>query len=237
MATIELEEISKIYSKGVSSIAALSGLSLSVEAGEALALLGANGAGKSTAVRILSTLSRPDSGSARIAGLDAVAQAPQVRARIGVALQETGIYPSGRVRQVLRHHALLFGLDRPAAARRSDEILELAGLAKVANRRVQRLSGGTRRRLDLGLALLHRPPVLLLDEPTSSLDPFSRHEFWRELGRLRDEGTCILFASQSLEETEHLADRVVLMAEGTIWRDDVSVAAVREIWAGDAVGS
>lgn len=237
MATIELEEISKIYSKGVSSIAALSRFSLSVEAGEALALLGANGAGKSTAVRILSTLSRPDSGGARIAGFDAVAQAPQVRARIGVALQETGIYPAGRVRQVLRHHARLFGLDRPAAARRCDEILELAGLAKVANRRVQRLSGGTRRRLDLGLALLHRPPVLLLDEPTSSLDPFSRHEFWRELGRLRDEGTCILFASQSLEETEHLADRVVLMAEGTIWRDDVSVAAVREIWAGNAVGS
>jgi ABC-2 type transport system ATP-binding protein len=237
MATIELEEISKIYSKGVSSVAALSRLSLSVEAGEALALLGANGAGKSTAVRILSTLSRPDSGSARIAGFDVVAQAPRVRARIGVALQETGIYPAGRVREVLRHHGRLFGLDRPAAARRSDEIIELAGLATVAGQRVQRLSGGTRRRLDLGLAFLQRPSVLLLDEPTSSLDPFSRHDFWRELERLRDEGTCILFASQSLEETEHLASRVVLLAEGTIWRDDISLTAVRDIWAGNAVGS
>src|SRR4051794_19354126 len=121
MATIELEEITKIYSKGVSSIAALSGLSLSVEAGGKLGLLGANGAGKSTAVRILSTLSRPDSGSAKIAGFDAVSEAPQVRARIGVALQETGIYPAGRVRQVLHHQGRLFGFDRPAAARRGDE--------------------------------------------------------------------------------------------------------------------
>ena len=237
MATIELEEITKTYSTRSSSIPALTGLSLEVEAGQALALLGANGAGKSTAVRILSTLSRPSSGRARIAGFDSVVEAPQVRARIGVALQETGIYPAGKVRQVLHRHARLLGLQRRAADRRCEEIIELAGLAKVADARVQRLSGGTRRRLDLSLALLHRPPVLLLDEPTSSLDPVSRHEFWRELGRLRDEGTCILFASQSLEETEHLADRVVLLAEGTVWRDDVSVAAVRDIWAGNAVGA
>ena len=236
MATIELEEISKIYSKGVGSIAALSRFSLSVEAGETLALLGANGAGKSTAVRILSTLSRPDSGSARIAGFDAVAQVPQVRARIGVALQETGIYPAGRVRQVLRHHARLFGLDpgrRPAQRRNHRTRRPGQGRQPAGAAPLRRHAPPTR----LGLALLHRPPVLLLDEPTSSLDPFSRHEFWRELGRLRDEGTCILFASQSLEETEHLADRVVLMAEGTIWRDDISVAAVRDIWAGNAVGS
>lgn len=237
MAAIELEEISKTYSRGGSSVAALLGLSLAVEAGQALALLGANGAGKSTAVRILCTLSRPDSGSARIADFDAVAQAPQVRARIGVALQEAGVYPAGKVRQVLRHHARLFGLDRPAADRRSDEIIELAGLAGVAGRRVQSLSGGTRRRLDLGLALLHRPPVLLLDEPTGSLDPFSRQEFWRELDRLRDEGTCILFASQSLEEAERLADRIVVLADGTVWRDDVSVTAIRDLWVNDAGGS
>ncbi len=236
MATIELDQISKTYAKGPGAVPALSQLSLAVEEGQALALLGANGAGKSTLVQILATLSRPDSGRAAIAGFDTVDQAAQVRARIGVALQEVGVYPAGKVRQVLQHHARLFGLSRSAAARRSDEVIELAGLAKASGQRVHRLSGGTRRRLDLGLALLHRPPVLLLDEPTGSLDPFSRREFWRELGRLRDEGTCILFASQSLEEVEQLADRVVVLVDGAVWRDDIPAAAVRDVWSSNVVG-
>jgi len=235
MATIELDQISKTYAKGTHAVPALSGLSLIVEQGQALALLGANGAGKSTLVQILATLSRPDSGHASIAGFDTVGQAAQVRACIGVALQEVGVYPNGKVRQVLQHHARLFGLNRSAASRRCDEMIELTGLTKAADQRVHRLSGGTRRRLDLGLALLHRPPVLLLDEPTGSLDPFSRREFWRELSRLRDEGTCILFASQSLEEVEQLADRVVVLVDGAIWRDDISAAAVRDVWASDVV--
>jgi ABC-2 type transport system ATP-binding protein len=233
MATIQLDEVSKSYSGENGGTLALSRLSFTVEAGEALALLGANGAGKSTVVRILATLSRPDSGSARVAGFDTVQQAARVRARIGVALQSAGVYPSGKVRQVLYHHARLFGLDHSAAVRRGDEIVELAGLAGVTGKRVNRLSGGTLRRLDLGLALLHRPPVLLLDEPTGSLDPFSRRDFWHELGRLRDEGTCILFASQSLEEAEQLADRVIVLVDGFAWRDDVSAAEVRDAWSGD----
>jgi len=234
VGAIQLDEVSKSYSGDNGSPPALSQLSLTVEAGQALALLGANGAGKSTVVHILATLSRPDSGRATIAGFDTVKQASRVRTRIGVALQDVGVYGAGRVRQVLRHHARLFGLDRSAAARRGDEVIELAGLTQVVGKRVHRLSGGTRRRLDLGLALLHQPPVLLLDEPTSSLDPFSRRDFWEELGRLRDAGTCILFASQSLEETEQLADRVTVLVGGVIWRDDISVAEVREAWSGDA---
>lgn len=234
MAAIEVDDIWKSYARKHGATPALSGISLAVEAGQAMALLGANGAGKSTVVHILATLSRPDSGRTTLAGFDTVRDASRVRACIGVALQDVGLYPAGKVRQVLRHHARLFGLDRPTAARRGDEILELAGLTKVADRRVRHLSGGTRRRLDLGLALLHRPPVLLLDEPTGSLDPFSRREFWRELGRLRDEGTCILFASQSLEEAENLADRVVVLVDGVVWRDDISAAEVRETWSSDA---
>lgn len=232
MAAIELERISKAYARGPGAVPALFELSLAVEEGQALALLGPNGAGKSTVVRILSTLSRPDSGRASIAGFDVVGQAARVRACIGVALQEVGLYPAGRVRQVLLHHARLFGLRRPAASRRCDEIIELTGLAKLSGQRVSRLSGGTRRRLDLGLALLHRPPVLLLDEPTGSLDPFSRREFWRELARLRDEGTSILFASQSIDEAERLADRVAVLVDGAVWRDDIPAAAVREAWGG-----
>jgi ABC-2 type transport system ATP-binding protein len=235
VAAIELDGVSKAYARGPGVTPALSELSLAVDEGQALALLGPNGAGKSTVVRILSTLARPDSGRASIAGFDVVGQAAQVRTCIGVALQEVGLYPAGRVRQVLLHHARLFGLSRPAAARRCGEIIELTGLAKVSGQRVSRLSGGTRRRLDLGLALLHRPPVLLLDEPTGSLDPFSRREFWRELARLRDEGTCILFASQSIEETEQLADRVAVLVDGAVWRDDIPAALVRDVWGSDDV--
>jgi ABC-2 type transport system ATP-binding protein len=235
MATIEIERITKAYARGPGAVPALSGLSLNVDEGQALALLGPNGAGKSTVVRILATLSRPDSGRAAIGGFDVVGQAGQVRACIGVALQEVGLYPAGRVRQVLLHHARLFGLSRPAAARRCDEIIELAGLAKLAGQRVGRLSGGTRRRLDLGLALLHRPAVLLLDEPTGGLDPFSRREFWRELAGLRDGGTCILFASQSIDEAEQLADRVAVLNDGAIWRDDIPPAALREVWGSDDI--
>ncbi|HEX6667006.1 MAG TPA: ABC transporter ATP-binding protein [Solirubrobacterales bacterium] len=233
MGAIQLDEVSKNYSRNSGSPPALSQLSLTAEAGQAVALLGANGAGKSTVVHILATLCRPDSGRATIAGFDTVEDASRVRTCIGVALQDVGVYGAGRVRQVLHHHARLFGFDRLAAARRGDEVVELAGLTKVAGQRVHRLSGGTRRRLDLGLALLPRPPVLLLDEPTSSLDPFSRHEFWGELGRLRDAGTCILFASQSLEETEQLADRVTVLLGGVIWRDNASMAEVREAWSGN----
>lgn len=235
-ATIQLDEISKSYSKGDGSPPALSQLSLTVEAGQAVGLLGANGAGKSTVVHILATLCRPDSGRATVAGFDTVAGASRVRTQIGVALQDVGIYGAGKVRQVLEHHGRLFGLDRGAAARRGDEVIELVGLAQVTGKRVRHLSGGTRRRLDLGLALLHRPPVLLLDEPTSSLDPFSRRELWEELGRLRDAGTCILFASQSLEETEHLADRVTVLLGGVLWRDGLSVAELREAWSGNGNG-
>jgi ABC-2 type transport system ATP-binding protein len=235
MATIEIDRISKTYGSGPGAVPALSGLSLSVDEGEALALLGPNGAGKSTVVRILATLARPDAGRAAIAGFDVVAEAGEVRARIGVALQEVGLYPAGRVRQVLLHHARLFGLSRPAAAQRCDEIIELTGLAKLTGQRVGRLSGGTRRRLDLGLALLHRPPVLLLDEPTGSLDPFSRRELWRELASLRDEGACILFASQSIDEAERLADRVAVLVDGTVWRDDIAAATLREVWGSDDV--
>ncbi|MDX6609422.1 MAG: type transport system ATP-binding protein [Solirubrobacterales bacterium] len=235
MAAIEIDRISKAYARGPGVVPALSELSLEVDEGQALALLGPNGAGKSTVVRILSTLTRPDTGRASIAGFDVVGKAAQVRTCIGVALQEVGLYPAGRVRQVLLRHAQLFGLSRPAAARRCDEIIELAGLAKSSGQRVNRLSGGTRRRLDLGLALLHRPPVLLLDEPTSSLDPFSRREFWRELARLRDEGTCILFASQNIDEAEQLADRVAVLVDGAVWRSDIPVAAVRDVWGSDDV--
>lgn len=228
---IDIDRLSKRYSSGGSKTPALSELSLTVDQGEALALLGANGAGKSTLIRILSTLLRPDSGRARIAGLDTVKQATGVRETIGIALQEVSLYPTGRIRQVLNLHARLHGFNRRAASRRSGEIIEVMGLGQVADRKVHRLSGGMRRRLDLGLALIHRPPVLLLDEPTTSLDPTSRYEFWKELAHLRDNGACVLIATQNMEEAEYLTERVVVLVNGTLWLDGTPAAALREISA------
>jgi ABC-2 type transport system ATP-binding protein len=236
MAMIEISDLSKRYAQGRLETVALAKLDLAVDGGEALALLGPNGAGKSTVVRILSTLVQPESGHASVANLDVVEHAPRIRERIGVTLQTVGLYPGGRVRQVLVHHARIFGLGRRVAARRSDEIIELAGLGGVADRRVDRLSGGMRRRVDLGLAFIHRPPVLLLDEPTDSLDPFSRREFWSEFARMRDQGTCILFATQDIDEAEQLADRAAILLDGTLWRGDIPPTAIREVWwSGDLV--
>jgi ABC-2 type transport system ATP-binding protein len=194
--------------------------------------LGPNGAGKSTVVGILSTLLHPDSGRASIAGFEVAKHPQQVRESIGVVQQDTGVYSSARVRQVLVLHARLFGLSRGAATRRADEIVELARLQEVAELRVRQLSGGMRRRLDIGLSLVHEPPVLLLDEATSSLDPVSRQDLWDEFARLRDSGTCILFASQDIEETERLANWVGVLANGAL-QDVLPPSRVRELWQVD----
>ncbi|MGB7685091.1 MAG: ABC transporter ATP-binding protein [Solirubrobacterales bacterium] len=226
---IEIEGVSKRYSRSGAVTPALSGLSLVVEPGEAAALLGPNGAGKSTIIGVLSTLVRADSGRAKVAGFEVSTRPQQVREAIGVVQQDTGLYPGGRVRQLLSHHARLFGLPRAAAAERANELIELARLEDVAERKVRQLSGGMRRRLDICLSLVHEPPVLLLDEATSSLDPVSRQRIWDELARLRDNGTCILFASQDIEETERLADWVGVLEHGTL-RDVLPPSGVREMW-------
>lgn len=208
---------------------ALSELSLSVERGQAVALLGPNGAGKSTVIGILSTLVRADSGRAAVAGFEVATCPQQVREATGVVQQDTGLYLAGQVRQLLTLHARLFGLSRGAASRRADELIELVRLQDVAGLKVRQLSGGMRRRLDISLSLVHNPPVLLLDEATSSLDPGSRQNLWDEFARLRDNGTCILFASQDIEETERLADWVGVLANGTL-KDVLPPSGVRELW-------
>lgn len=229
---IEIEGLSKRYSGNGSEIPALVDLNLLVERGRAVALLGPNGAGKSTAMGILSTLIRADAGRASVAGFEVAAQPQRVREAIGVVQQDTTLYEKGEVRQVLTLHARLLGSSRVVAVRRADELIELARLQSVAGQKVQRLSGGMRRRLDIVLSLVHNPPVLLLDEATSSLDPVSRHDLWDEFARLRDSGTCILFASQDIEETERLADWVAVLANGRL-QDVLSPSGVRELWQKD----
>jgi ABC-2 type transport system ATP-binding protein len=197
-------------------IRAVDGLDLEVQPGEIYGFLGPNGAGKTTSVRILTTLLRPTSGTARVAGNDVVAQADAVRRSIGGALQEAAIDPLMTGRELLRMQGALHGLRGPAARDRAVQLLERVGLTQAADRRVGGYSGGMRRRLDLALALVHRPDVLFLDEPTTGLDPTSRGALWREVRALNDEGTTVFLTTQYLEEAEQLADRVGIIAAGAL---------------------
>jgi ABC-2 type transport system ATP-binding protein len=210
---VEVRDLVREFKGG---IRAVDGLDLEVRQGEIYGFLGPNGAGKTTCVRILTTLLRPTAGYARVAGYDVVADADAVRRSIGVALQEAAIDPLMTGRELLRMQGALHALRGPAARERATELLARVGLTQAADRRVGGYSGGMRRRLDLALALVHRPDVLFLDEPTTGLDPTSRGALWREVRSLNDEGTTVFLTTQYLEEAEQLADRVGIIAAGRL---------------------
>jgi ABC-2 type transport system ATP-binding protein len=198
---------------------AVDGIDLEVEAGEIFGFLGPNGAGKSTTVRMLVTLLRPTAGIARVAGFDVVREATAVRRSIGVALQDAAIDPLMTGNELLHLQAILHGLGSKRAKERSGELLARVGLTGAADRRVGTYSGGMRRRLDLALALIHRPTVLFLDEPTTGLDPTSRQAVWEEVRALNDEGTTVFLTTQYLEEADHLAGRIAIIDGGRIVRE------------------
>ena len=197
-------------------IRAVDGLDLEVAEGEIYGFLGPNGAGKTTVVRILTTLLRPTAGSARVAGHDVVSDGDAVRRAIGVALQEAAIDPLMTGRELLRMQGALHGLRGGEARERAADLLDRVGLTEAGDRRVSGYSGGMRRRLDLALALVHRPQVLFLDEPTTGLDPTSRVALWREVRALHAEGTTVFLTTQYLEEAEQLAGRVGIIARGSL---------------------
>ena len=205
-------------------IRAVDGLDLEVADGEIYGFLGPNGAGKTTTVRILTTLLRPTGGTALVAGHDVVHDADAVRRSIGVALQEAAIDPLMTGRELLRMQGALHGLRAGEAKQRAVSLLERVGLVEAADRRVGGYSGGMRRRLDLALALVHRPAVLFLDEPTTGLDPTSRAALWREVRALNDEGTTVFLTTQYLEEAEQLADRVGIIAKGRLVAEGTPMA-------------
>ena len=209
---------------------AVDGVDLHVDSGEIYGFLGPNGAGKSTTVLMLTTLLPPTAGRATVAGYDVVKQGPQVRKAIGAALQEAALDPLLTGREHLRLQMAMHGIGGEERKRRSDELLERVGLTEAADRKVKGYSGGMKRRLDLALALVHRPRVLFLDEPTTGLDPQSRAALWQEVARLaRDEGVTVFLTTQYLEEADVLADRVGIIDRGRIVAEGTPEALKAEI--------
>jgi ABC-2 type transport system ATP-binding protein len=192
--------------------------------------LGPNGAGKSTTVHMLTTLLPPTAGSARVAGHDVVKEGAEVRAAIGAALQEAALDPFLTGREHMKLQTALHGMRGAEARKRSDQLLERVGLTQAADRRVGGYSGGMKRRLDLALALVHRPRILFLDEPTTGLDPQSRSALWDEVGRLAgDRGVTVFLTTQYLEEADVLADRVGIIHKGRIVAEGTPEALKAEI--------
>jgi ABC-2 type transport system ATP-binding protein len=195
---------------------ALRGLDLSVAEGTILGVLGPNGAGKTTAVRILTTLTRPDAGEATVAGIDVLHHPDQARRRIGVAGQYASLDELLTGSENLRMLGRLYRLDARVARERADALIERFELTDAANRPVRTYSGGMRRRLDLGAALMSQPPVIFLDEPTTGLDPKGRLGMWDLIGELAKGGTTILMTTQYLEEADRLADDIAVIDHGRV---------------------
>src|ERR1700710_2721425 len=211
---IEVEGLVRVFKKGPRAV---DGIDLEVAPGEIYGFLGPNGAGKSTTVLMLTTLLPPTAGTARVAGHDVVRDGAAIRREIGAALQEAAVDPFLTGREHMRLQGGLHGLSKADREKRGDELLLRVGLIDAADRKVGGYSGGMKRRLDLGLALVHSPRILFLDEPTTGLDPQSRTALWEEVSRLRtQDGVTVFLTTQYLEEADRLADRVGIIDHGKI---------------------
>ena len=216
---LEATDLVKTYPAGrrAAPVRALDGLSLAVPAGRVLGLLGRNGAGKSTTVKVLATLSCPDSGSARVGGLDVRRRAADVRHTIGLVSQQPGSDPMATGRENIVLAGRIHGLSARDAQSRARALLERFDLGDAADRLAKTYSGGMSRKLDVALGLVHRPTVLFLDEPTTGLDPEARGQMWAEVSSLAsDEGVTILLTTHNLDEADHLADDVAIIDDGRV---------------------
>lgn len=217
------------------TVEAVTDLTFRVDRGELVAFLGPNGAGKSTSLRMLTTLIPPTSGTAHVVGYDILERAAAVRARIGYVGQLTSGSFSQRVRDELISQGAFYGMPRAAAATRADELIDSLDLAGFATRTVQQLSGGQKRRLDVALGLMHAPPLLFLDEPSTGLDPQSRANLWQHIIDLRAQhGTTVFLTTHYLEEADRYAERVMVMDKGRVIADDTAARLKAEL-AGDVL--
>jgi ABC-2 type transport system ATP-binding protein len=224
---IEVEGLVREFKNGPRAV---DGIDLEVGQGEIYGFLGPNGAGKSTTVLMLTTLLPPTAGTARVAGFDVVKEGPQVRGAIGAALQEAALDPLLSGREHMRLQTSLHGLGRAEREERGAELLARVGLSHAADRKVGGYSGGMKRRLDLALALAHRPRILFLDEPTTGLDIQSRTALWEEVaGLAADDGVTVFLTTQYLEEADALADRVGIIDHGHIVAEGTPAALKAEI--------
>ena len=212
VATFEAEGVVKSFGKTM----ALDGLDLTMEAGQVLAVLGPNGAGKTTLISIVATLLRADSGTVLVGGYDAAREPAAVRRLLALAGQNAAVEPAMTGRENVEMVARLFGLSRNQARADAARVLDQLDLTEAADRQVRTYSGGMRRRLDLGASLVGRPRLLLLDEPTTGLDPRSRLELWDLIRSLVAEGTDVLLTTQYLDEADHLASRVAIVDRGRV---------------------
>src|SRR6476619_2032238 len=225
--SIVVDKLVRVFKKGPRAV---DGIDLHVAPGEIYGFLGPNGAGKSTTVLILTTLLPPTAGSARVGGYDVRTEGPKVRSVISAALQEAALDPLLTGRDHLRLQTMLQAIPKAERKARQQELLERVGLTEAADRKVGGYSGGMKRRLDLALALVHRPRILFLDEPTTGLDPQSRTALWDEVARLaREDGVTVFLTTQYLEEADALADRVGIIDHGHIVAEGTPVALKAQV--------
>ena len=235
MPAIEMVGLTKTFKQGKSTVEAVKGIDLAVKEGELVAFLGPNGAGKSTTLRMITTLLRPTSGSAWLAGHNIADEPDAVRRKIGYVGQGNGGGNNQRVREELVTQGLCYGFGKSESSLRADELIAALDLTGMENRKVSTLSGGQRRRLDIALGIVHRPPVIFLDEPTTGMDPQSRANLWTHIQRLRAEtGATIVLTTHYLDEADAMAERVVVIDKGTVIADD-SAAALKDTLAGDSI--
>jgi ABC-2 type transport system ATP-binding protein len=216
------------------TVEAVAGVDLKVGAGDIFGFLGPNGAGKTTTLRILATLLPPTSGTARVAGFDVARQAREVRTRIGYVAQSGGSYRESTGREELVIQGRLFGMSKADAGRRAVEILEALDLSDAGDRTCKTYSGGMRRRLNIGIGMVHRPALLFLDEPTTGLDPQARARLWEEIRKLRETGTTVFLTTHYLEEADALCDCLAIIDHGRIVAEGSPDELKREI-AGDVL--
>jgi lipooligosaccharide transport system ATP-binding protein len=221
---IRAEDIVKKYGDFV----AVDGISFEVQRGESFGLLGPNGAGKSTTMKMIAAVSTRTSGDLEVLGMDPNTDGPAIRSQLGVVPQEDNLDQELRVRENLITYGRFFGMSHAAVAKRADELLEFAQLTDRAKSKVEPLSGGMKRRLTIARSLMNDPQMLLLDEPTTGLDPQARHILWDRLFRLKEQGTTLVLTTHYMDEAEQLSDRIIVVDKGAIMAEGSPAQLIRQ---------